>query len=173
MGALSNGQLDNLIVSNHGIDGRENSLFAIEENINMSEDNSISTSEIQSYNTKGGKDLTEGEKEVNIFTTMASKVRDKGNFIFNFCEVGKGQHGKTTLAELKILLADRINIYLPTSFVATPSLLYDTGRGLNANGVLNYDSNTKWIRSKPGVKDALKVNSIQMSKKSESPIKIN
>jgi hypothetical protein len=94
---------------------------------------------------------------------MADMVKDKGNFILNFCETGKGDVGKTTLKELKTLLVDRINIYLPTTTTKLQTIPYSTGPGLNTNGVVGYKG-TKWIQSQPGVQNILKVNSIQMSK---------
>jgi RHS repeat-associated protein len=170
MSALKDGQLNNLIVANHGVDGKSTNYFAIEDNINMNEENSITTLEIKGYNSKGGEGLTAGEQEVSIFKNMASKVSNNGNFVFNFCNVGKGENGKTTLTELKVLLADRINIYLPTGASVSPKFNYSTGVGLNTNGSLNYDSNTKWIRSKPGVQNINTVNSIQMSSKPAKPL---
>jgi RHS repeat-associated protein len=168
MGAL--GQLDNLIVSNHGAEGESTNYFALEDNIHMNSENSITTSEIASYNSKGGTNLSAGEQEVSIFKQLASRVKDNGNFILNFCRTGKGENGKTTLTELKTLLNDRVNIYLPTLDVTMPKFRYDTGVGINTNGTLNYDSNTKWIRSQPGVKNINTVNSIQMSKKADKPL---
>lgn len=170
MSALKTGQLDNLVVSNHGVDGESGSLFALEDNTHMNTENSISTSEIAGYNSKGGTNLSAGEQEVSIFKQMASKVRDNGNFILNFCNTGKGENGKTTLTELKTLLNDRVNVYLPTNYVVTPKFNYSTGVGVNTNGSLNYDSNTKWIRSTPGVKNINTVNSIQLSSKSANPL---
>ncbi|WP_211571777.1 hypothetical protein, partial [Microcystis aeruginosa] len=100
---------------------------------------------------------------------MAGMVRDKGNFILNFCETGKGDVGKTTLKELRTLLEDRVNIYLPSTDTRFQTKQYETGPGLHTNGVVGYKF-TRWIQSKPGFQNILQVNSIQMSKDGATPL---
>jgi RHS repeat-associated protein len=169
---VGNNSLDNLIVSNHGAAGKQNNYFGIEDNINMDEDNSITTSELQGYNSKNGIGVTNGEKQAEYFLSLGNKVKNGGNFILNFCSVGYGDFGNSNLEAFKTLLNDRVNIYMPTNEVKSSKLLYSIGVGLNTNQVLNANPNTSWIQSTPGVKNATMINSISISSKTQNPVKI-
>ena len=163
---FANKSLDNLIVSNHSAsDENENTYFEVGVNRELTEENSITTDEIAQYNIKQGQNLTPGEQEVMIFLNMGNKVKNNGNFIFNFCSSGK----ERTLKEMRTLLGDRMNIFLPTGYVKLGHNIYSTGPGMNTRAKLNADK-LPWIGSTPGVKDTLTINSISISPEVKNPV---
>jgi len=167
---FSDYSLDNLIVSNHGGSDKFKSFFEIGiGGESISDDTSITTSEIKSFNIKKGINLTAGEKEVLSFLNMGNKVKQNGNFIFNFCMTGKGTTGLQTLAELKILLGDRLNVYLPKSLVTVKHGIYESGEAFYPNFTLD-TTNDGWIKSTPGTKGSSKIQTIKVTTNSAAPI---
>lgn len=167
---FSNSSLDNLVVSNHGGASSTDSYFEYGTNEELDENNSIITSEIKSFNNKGGVNLSQGEKEVLSFVQMGNKVKNGGNFVFAFCTTGKGDIGQQTLSELKTLLGDRMNIFLPRNLINIKHGDYPTGPGFIANYKLDYTT-AGWLRSTPGIKDATTIRSISITSNPSQPLK--
>jgi RHS repeat-associated protein len=171
--AFNNSSLDNLLVTNHGGASSTDSYFEYgSDEGDLNEHNSILTSEIASYNAKGGVNLTKDEQDILSFVQMGNKVKNGGNFVFAFCTTGKGDIGQQTLSELKTLLGDRMNIFLPRSLINMRYGDYPTGVGFIANYKLDYTS-AGWLRSTPGIKDATNVKSISISSDSARPLIFN
>ncbi|WP_281925827.1 RHS repeat domain-containing protein, partial [Flavobacterium collinsii] len=170
--SFKNFSLDNLIVSNHGGYTDENNYFQYNsKDVPLTSENSITTSEIASYNSKKGVNLTDGEKQVLAFLQMGNKVKNDENFIFAFCSTGKGDVGKQTLSELKALLGDRLRLYIPTDKVAIYHQTWATGPGVVTDASLNANSKG-WLRSMPGVQDSSTVKNISISSNASNPVNI-
>ncbi len=151
LNAFDNKSIENLVVATHGVSHNGQSYFAIYDEVNLTEKRAISTAEIQSYNDKKGKELTDGEADVQYLARMGRKVTDGGNFVLSACFTGKGEAGRNTVQALGKLTGGRLNIYLPNGYTRVGYIQSSIGQFIRINGSLSPKNGSKdgWISINP------------------------
>lgn len=142
-----NKSIENLVISGHGVNKEGQSYFALRDEVFLTDQKAISTSEIQSYNNKKGKELSDGEADVNYLATLGRKVTDGGNFVLSACYTGKGGAGRNTIEALAKLTGNRLNVFLPEGYTRVGYLQTSIGEFVRINGSLTPKQQTPegWI----------------------------
>jgi len=120
LSAFHNKSLSNLVLETHGGHGLGESEIRIDDLDQRNKANNTDAHLIK------GCEMTEftlgiNSEKVNELRDITDKVADGGRFILAACSVGDGDMGKEFGAALNDLSGNRLNIYLPTGLISTPT----------------------------------------------------
>lgn len=165
MGAFGEKSINNFVLETHGGNNDSESYMRIDENGSSSPGSYIYSNEVRDFNN-GIQN-----PEVSQLSAMAGKIKDGGNFILAACYVGIGKSGTNFGQNLNQLTGNRLNIFLPQSFVHTGRISNPSGTTIQFDGSLNVDNGKGWLGVAPNG-TMQNINKIMLSRTIYPPVRI-
>ncbi|WP_238326545.1 DUF6443 domain-containing protein [Pedobacter heparinus] len=165
MSVFGDKSINNFVLETHGGNDGAESFMRINEDGSSNPESYIYNNEVSDFN-KGIQN-----PEVSQLSAMASKVKDGGNFILAACYVGIGEPGNKFGQNLSKLTGDRLNIFLPQSFVHTGRISNPSGTTIQFDGSLKVDNGKGWLGVTPNG-SMQNINKILLSRTTYPPVRI-